>query len=126
MIFGTSPLISSKFNEFYTTVFVKEHQNSWNVGFHAAGTLASVYLVSGVLTGKYKFRHLLGFPVLLAVPGLIGHRLFEPSPQVGDLRVLRDDYPAYWFLFGNFVLTYDVLTSFANNFASTFFKAKSA
>lgn len=124
MAFRTSTLISSKFDEFYTTVFLKEHQNKWNISFHVAGTLASVYLLSGVATGKYRFRHLLAYPVLLALPGLIGHRLFEPSPQVGDLRVLRDEFPAYWFLVGNYVMTCDVLSSFTNSFVSMFVDRK--
>jgi hypothetical protein len=123
MVLQTSNLISPKFDEFYSTVFLKEHQNKWNVGFHMIGTLASVYLLTGVVTGKYHFRHLLAYPFLLTVPGLIGHRLFEPSPQVGDLRILRDDFPAYWFLVGNYVMTWDVLTSFTKTFTSVFLKS---
>jgi hypothetical protein len=54
---------------------------------------------------------LLLFPVVHAVPGLIGHRLFQRSAdaRVGDLRVLRTDFPLRYFLFGNHVLAASLL-----------------
>ena len=45
-----------------------------------------------------------------ASPGLIGHYLFERNDLVGNVRVFRNDYPGYWFLFGNHVMTCNILT----------------
>ena len=82
-----------------------------NVYLHVLGTILSIlYLILcvNVLSPWY----LLLYPIVHATPGLIGHKLYEPSndPSVGDTRVFRTDFPGYYFLAGNHVLTWQVLT----------------
>ena len=49
------------------------------------------------------------YPVVHAAPGLAGHRLFERNAAVGDVRVLRRDFPMAWFVLGNHVLVLDLM-----------------
>jgi hypothetical protein len=49
-----------------------------------------VVLAVGVALTGYP-RLLLPFPVVHALPGLVGHLLFERNLAVGDLRVTRRD-----------------------------------
>ena len=51
----------------------------------------------------------LAFPVVHALPGLIGHRLFERNAAVGDIRVTRKDHPPLWFIAGNHLMTVELL-----------------
>jgi hypothetical protein len=102
------------FWNFYDKVFLAEHQHLANVAFHVVGTLAGLaYLITiPLFAATQKAPWMIGllplFPVVHAVPGLIGHKLFEPNPDVGDVRVFRKDYPTYWFLFGNHVMTMNI------------------
>jgi hypothetical protein len=43
----------------------------------------------------------LAFPIVHAVPGLIGHRLFERNAELGDVRVFNGAYPGHWFMGAN-------------------------
>jgi hypothetical protein len=52
----------------------------------------------------------LAFPVVHAVPGLIGHRLFERNAQLGDVRVFQGEYPGLWFMAANHMMMIEVLT----------------
>jgi hypothetical protein len=47
--------------------------------------------------------------VVHAVPGLVGHRLFERNAVVGDARWRRTDLPGWWFIVGNHRMTLDAL-----------------
>lgn len=98
----------SKFWKFYENDFKKEHTVPLNIALHVLGTLSSVFFVCWVLwTGRWFM--LILYPVVHAAPGLLGHKLFESNPNVGDLRVFRNDFPGYWFLIGNHVMTVQVM-----------------
>ena len=75
---------------------------------HLAGTVAGLLFVPAALLSGSPFLALL-FPLVHAVPGLLGHRLFERAPEVGDLRVLRRDFSPLWFIAANHVLTFNRL-----------------
>jgi hypothetical protein len=48
--------------------------------------------------------------VVHAVPGLLGHRLFERNAAVGDLRVTRQDHSPLWFIAANHRMSWELLT----------------
>jgi hypothetical protein len=95
---------------FYNTVFLKEHHHPWNALFHVSGTLLGWAVVPVVFLLRASWLYLLLTPVLLIVPGQIGHRIWERNGDVGDVRVFRSDFPGIWFLFGNHVMAYNYLT----------------
>jgi hypothetical protein len=97
------------FEDFYTNIFIPEHQNPWNVGFHAVGVFSSLALIGLVAAKKLHPLYLLTYPGVVAVPGLIGHRLFERNEVIGDARFLRKDYPLHYFLIGNYYITWDLI-----------------
>jgi hypothetical protein len=109
----------SDFWHFYETKFLSEHTVPLNVALHVFGTLAGLCLLVGVpwaalrLGNPWLLLLVVLFPVVHAAPGLLGHRIFERSadPGVGDLRVTRTDFPPMWFLFGNHVMTFALLTT---------------
>jgi hypothetical protein len=97
------------FGRFYTQVFLPEHQHPANVALHVLGTaLGLVWLVAVVLAG-WPWLVLL-FPVVHAVPGLLGHRFFERNAAVGDVRVTRTDYSPLWFIVANHCMSWQLLT----------------
>ncbi len=98
----------SRFMEFYETNFLSEHRHPANVALHVFGTILGVVFVCAVLlVGSPWFA--LAFPVVHALPGLIGHRLFERNAAVGDIRVTRKDHPPLWFIAGNHLMTAELL-----------------
>lgn len=106
------------FWQFYETKFLSEHTQPANIALHVFGTLAGLSLLIGALCtallagNPWLLPIILLFPVVHAAPGLLGHRLFERStdPGVGDVRVMRSDFPPLWFLYGNHVMTFALLT----------------
>jgi hypothetical protein len=101
--------MSMTYAEFYAGPYLAEHHHPVNVALHVLGTLAGLALIAAGLTVISQWWILL-FPIVHAAPGLIGHRLFERSEEVGDLRVLRQDFPATWFIRANHQLTWRLLT----------------
>ncbi|MEI7446071.1 MAG: Mpo1-like protein [Burkholderiales bacterium] len=96
------------FDTFYRDTFLPEHAAPANVALHVAGTLASAaFVVMALASGAPAWA--LAYPVVHAVPGLLGHRLFERNAAVGDLRVTRRDFPPWWFIAANHRLTVQVL-----------------
>jgi hypothetical protein len=99
------------FIQFYHQHFLKEHRHSINVGLHVLGTcLGILFLMLCVF--YLPWYSALAFPVVHALPGLIGHRLFERNTEVGDVRVLRKDFSGLWFIAANHLLTYNLLHAF--------------
>jgi hypothetical protein len=96
------------FDSFYRHHYLPEHRHPANRALHMVGTLAGLLWLLFALLGPQPWLVLL-FPVVHAAPGLVGHRLFERNPQVGDLRVLRKDFPALWFIAANHRLTAEAL-----------------
>jgi hypothetical protein len=92
------------FMDFYRGAYQDEHKVPINLALHMAGTIAGVLLIIASLTVISPWW-VLAFPFVSGVPGLIGHRLFERSETVGDVRVLRTDVPAWWFLVANHMMT---------------------
>jgi hypothetical protein len=95
---------SISFSQFYRDHFLAEHRHPANIACHIAGTLAGLALIAAGLTVISPWWIIL-FPVVHAAPGLIGHRLFERNAAVGDVRVLRRDFPRRWFIAANHVMT---------------------
>jgi hypothetical protein len=96
------------FRTFYQTVFLIEHQQPANIAMHMLGTAFGIALLAYVtISGIYWYALL--FPLLHAAPGLLGHRLFERNSEVGDVRITRTDYPMYWFILGNHVMTWQFI-----------------
>lgn len=95
------------FAEFYRTVFLAEHTHPVNIALHITGTLLGTVLIPGALLIGSPWLIPL-YPVVHALPGLIGHRFLERNVAVGDIRVMRKDYSPLWFIVGNHILTYQV------------------
>ena len=73
------------------------------------GTVAGLVLIAASLS-VIPIWSILAFPIVHAAPGLVGHRLFDRDEELGDLRITRTDYPLWWFIIANHLLTFDVLT----------------
>ena len=97
-----------RFGDFYRHHFLPEHRHPANRAMHVLGTVAGLVIVPLALWSSLPCMVLL-FPVVHAVPGLVGHRLFERNLQVGDVRVLRIDFSPLWFIAGNHRLAFDLL-----------------
>jgi hypothetical protein len=98
------------FSTFYSDHYLAEHRVPANIALHMFGTIAGIALAVAVLSGAIVIWWLLAFPVVHGAPGLIGHRLFERNDAVGDIRVNRTDFPAYWFVAANHIFLWDLLT----------------
>jgi hypothetical protein len=99
----------SQFDLFYHDHFVREHRQPMNIAFHVAGVLGSTAFLLFALVRSAPWLALL-YPVIHALPGLLGHRLFERSAPLGDLRITRKDFPMTWFILANHRLAWSVLT----------------
>jgi hypothetical protein len=97
-----------KFSDFYTHTFLGEHQHPLTVALHVFGTLAGLVWLFALPWLGHPLWVLL-FPAVHAVPGLIAHRLVERNAAVGDLRVTRKDFPAWWFIIANHRLTWELV-----------------
>lgn len=97
------------FDQFFHQVFLKEHTHPVNVALHVAGTILSALLIPYAIATRRPWFLLL-WPLLIIVPGGIGHRFFERNFEVGDVRVLRNDYPKLWFLWGNNAMVWELIT----------------
>jgi hypothetical protein len=98
------------FHDFYRNHFLAEHQHPATVGLHVFGTVLGTLFLVVTLLSTMPYLAVL-YPAVHAMPGLIGHRLFERNAAVGDVRVLRKDFSPLWFIAGNHVLTYEVARS---------------
>jgi hypothetical protein len=96
------------FSRFYTDVFLAEHRAKANIAMHVIGTFAGLALLIFAGTAG-PIWWALAFPVIHALPGLVGHRLFERNDEVGDLRVTRTDYSPLWFIAANHRMTFELL-----------------
>jgi hypothetical protein len=94
------------FSQFYSEVFRDEHHHPVNIALHILGVVAGLCLLIAAFT-VLPLWSALAFPVVHAVPGLIGHRLFERNEAVGDMRLSRKDYPLYWFIIANHRMAWD-------------------
>lgn len=95
------------FAVFYTNHYLAEHRHPANVALHVVGTVGALGFMAAALVSPLPWLALL-FPVVHAGPGLIGHRLFERNAAIGDVRVLRSDFPAWWFIVANHRLTFEI------------------
>ena len=95
------------FATFYCTVFLAEHTHPMNISLHVTGTLLGSALIPWALFMGLPWLIVL-YPVVHALPGLLGHRFLERNAAVGDIRVMRKDYSPLWFIVGNHILTYQV------------------
>ena len=103
-----TPQRTGGISAFYANDYRPDHSTAANIAMHMLGTLAGLALLTASATIISGWWALL-FPIVHAAPGLIGHRLFERNESVGDVRVFRNDYPAWWFIVANHWMTFDVL-----------------
>jgi hypothetical protein len=94
------PSPRGSFIAFYRGAYAADHSRGPNRALHFVGTIAGLALLFASVT-IIPLWWALAFPVAHAVPGLIGHRLFERNPSIGDLRVLDQTYPGAWFMLAN-------------------------
>lgn len=99
------------FTTFYRDHFLAEHRHPIVIALHVLGTLGGAAYAVWALFFSASPWLVLGYPLVHAVPGLVGHRYFERNEAVGDLRVLRKDFPSRWFIAANHRLTWDVLSA---------------
>ena len=92
------------FMQFYRGAYRDDHSTWGNRGFHISGTIAGLALLVASLT-IIPIGWALAFPVVHALPGLVGHRLFERNADLGDARVFHGDYPGLWFIMANHMMT---------------------
>ena len=95
------------FMQFYRGAYHDDHVTWGNRTFHIAGTVSGIALLAASFT-VIPVWWALAFPVVHAVPGLIGHRLFERNAELGDVRVFRGNYPRLWFVLANHMMTAQV------------------
>jgi hypothetical protein len=98
------------FKQFYATDYRADHQHPANLALHIIGVMLGLGLIVASLT-IWPLWTLLGFPVVHAAPGLIGHRFFDRDEAVGDVRLRRTDFPLWWFIVANHMMTAQVLTA---------------
>jgi hypothetical protein len=105
------PPIDSRpsFAQFYRGDYADDHRHPANLLLHALGTCAGLALLWVAAVGSIAPWWTLAFPIVHAMPGLIGHRLFDRNADAGDLRVLRTDYPLLWFIAANHIMTLNLL-----------------
>jgi hypothetical protein len=99
---------------FYHQVYLPEHRHRVTITTHVIGTtLGIVWLLASVCLGVFyhwKYGGLVFlFPLVHALPGLIGHRIAERNQNVGDLRIGRKDFPLWWFIRANHRLSWQLL-----------------
>lgn len=97
------------FKEFYLTAYRADHGHPVNLALHIVGVFAGLGVLVASLT-TWPWWAALAFPVAHVAPGLLGHRLFDRDPDVGDVRLNRTDFPLWWFLVANHLMTARVLT----------------
>jgi hypothetical protein len=98
----------SPFWTFYHGAYHNDHKTWPNRSLHIIGTLAGLALLVASVT-IMPLWCALAFPVVHALPGLIGHRLFERNFVLGDLRFVDGHYPPLWFIVANHIMTWEVL-----------------
>jgi hypothetical protein len=97
------------FAGFYTDVFRPEHRHPANIAAHVIGTAGGLAWLGAAGLGLLPSWAAIAFPLVHAVPGLIGHRLFERDAAVGDVRLNRKDHPLWWFILANHLMTLRLL-----------------
>lgn len=96
------------FDAFYADHFCAEHRRSANRALHVLGVLLGLAWLPLTLFSPLPWLVLL-WPAVHVAPGLIGHRIFERSEAVGDLRVNRSDFSPFWFLAANHRMAFELL-----------------
>jgi hypothetical protein len=97
------------FKEFFETVYRSDHQHPLNLALHIIGVFAGLGVIVASLT-VWPLWTMLTFPVAHVLPGLFGHRFFDRDERLGDVRLTRTDFPLWWFLVANHLMTFRVLT----------------
>jgi hypothetical protein len=90
------------FWDFYHGAYANDHSCWPNRALHHAGVVSGLALLVASVT-IIPIWWALAFPLLHALPGLIGHWLFERNAQIGDLRVFDGTYPGIWFMTANHI-----------------------
>jgi hypothetical protein len=96
------------FWQFYRGAYQDDHKAWQNKALHIFGTLSGLALLVASVT-IIPIYWALAFPVVHAVPGLIGHRLFDRNLELGDVRFIRGHYPNLWFMAANHLMTAEAI-----------------
>lgn len=97
------------FTQFYRDIYLPEHRHPANVALHVFGTVAALVFAIWIIIAAPVYWLVL-FPLVHALPGLLGHWLLERNPDVGDTRLLRKDAPLHWFIVANHLLLLRLIT----------------
>jgi hypothetical protein len=97
------------FRVFYRGDYAADHRHPVNLALHAFGTITGIALLAATALGTITAWWALAFPIVHVGPGLIGHRFFDRDEAIGDIRLLRTDYPLWWFLIANHIMTAGLL-----------------
>lgn len=76
------------FKTFYETAY----RYPINLMLHIIGVFAGLGVIAESLT-VWSLWTILIFPVAHVASGLIGHGLFDRDEQLGDVRLIRTDFP---------------------------------
>jgi hypothetical protein len=98
------------FETFYRTTYREDHKHPANRALHMIGTVAGLAMLVASVT-VIPLWWALSFPFVHAVPGLIGHRLFDRNEALGDIRIFSGTVPVYWYMIANHLMTVDVVWS---------------
>ena len=79
--------------DFYHGAYADDHATWPNRALHLFGTFSGLALIIASIT-VIPVYCVLAFPIVHAVPGLIGHRLFERNAALGDVRVFSGTHPS--------------------------------
>lgn len=90
----------SSFMDFYHGAYADDHATWPNRALHLFGTFSGLALIIASIT-VIPVYCVFAFPIVHAVPGLIGHRLFERNAALGDVRVFSGTHPSWWFMVAN-------------------------
>jgi hypothetical protein len=99
---------STGFWAFYRGAYQDDHKAWQNKALHIFGTLSGLALLAASFT-FIPIYWALAFPIVHAVPGLIGHRLFDRNLELGDVRFIGGHYPNLWFMAANHLMTGETL-----------------
>jgi hypothetical protein len=99
----------SNFMKFYKNNYLKEHSHNGTICFHVFGTILGIAWIFFSMF-YINLIWIILFPLIHALPGILGHKIFERNEDVGDIRITRKDFPLIWFIFANHILTYQILT----------------
>lgn len=97
------------FKTFYKTAYRSDHVHPANLALHCIGVVAGLAVIIASVT-IWPLWTAIAFPIVHVAPGLLGHRLFDRDEKIGNMRLMRKDFPLWWFVAANHLMAIDVFT----------------